>query len=860
MRARWWTVLLAWAHTTCQPQREPVLWQLGGCADVLADGACELPPDGHLVVWTSAPTEVRLEDGEAAAAEAIDGGSRLRLTARAGALQIVGGVPPRVTLLPARAADEVDALAERGRSGAPDAVLAELEAAGASPDPRLSELKAKLLLRAGRVEEALGAWEEAIAGQIAAGRVGSQIRATVALVFLQRTRGAAPLPEVRRRLEALEPLLALDADGRARARYHLALVERDAGQIRRALQRLDETEILARHVANDKLGRDVLNVRGALLADLGRAEDARLMLEQAIDLLPSQPAACEEAELRTNAGWIAWLAWEAGRGRLDRPSWERAAELFRAACPRLDQVANAEINLALLALGEGRPEEARRALTRARAATDHPSASQRAWSDLVEARLLDADAGAVPRWRALLDRAEGAGLTDVAWRAACGLAEAQHRAGQHEAAIPTWREAEALLDRLASLAPVGEGRDLLVGDRDRSARGLVDALLRAGRPEEALDAGRHARVRALWSMASAWRVSEQVQPQDTGLASRYRQLREDTAIEAADDWSLPTPDAEARRVARAGRLSRARQELLDSLGWRAPEPVPLAALPDTTLVWLPVREGMAAFSVVAGQVRALRLPTPDPASPPEVLAAALLEPFDAELAAARRVRLLAAGDVRRIDLHALPWRGAPLGEQRAVVWTLDLAPPAPVDRSGVLVAGDPEDDLGAARAEARAVAARHGVEPLLGAQITRGAIDSALRRVRLAHFSGHGAAAGWQSALQLAGGDAYDVTDVLTLSQVPEQVVLTACSTAADQGTTWDGAGLAHAFVLAGARQVVAAVRPVADTSAAALGESLHDPAYATLGDAAEALRRARVELRQTVPTTDLTAWRVIEP
>ncbi|HMV69493.1 MAG TPA: CHAT domain-containing protein, partial [Myxococcota bacterium] len=152
----------------------------------------------------------------------------------------------------------------------------------------------------------------------------------------------------------------------------------------------------------------------------------------------------------------------------------------------------------------------------------------------------------------------------------------------------------------------------------------------------------------------------------------------------------------------------------------------------------------------------------------------------------------------------------------------------------------------------------YGVEPLLGPAITRAAVEAALARVQLAHLSGHGAADGWSSSVRLAGGDALDVTDVLALPQVPEQVVLSACSTAADRGTTWDGAGLAHAFALAGARQVVAAVRPVADTSAAQIGEALHE--RGTMGDAAEALRRARVGLRDAVPAVDLAAWRVIEP
>jgi CHAT domain-containing protein len=95
--------------------------------------------------------------------------------------------------------------------------------------------------------------------------------------------------------------------------------------------------------------------------------------------------------------------------------------------------------------------------------------------------------------------------------------------------------------------------------------------------------------------------------------------------------------------------------------------------------------------------------------------------------------------------------------------------------------------------------------------------------------------------LPLAGGGRLGVADVLALAPAPARVVLSGCDAAKSDGDA-EGLGLAQAFVAAGADEVLAPVRPVADALAAKLAARIHrdhdpPPLAVALRDAAIALR-----------------------
>ena len=139
--------------------------------------------------------------------------------------------------------------------------------------------------------------------------------------------------------------------------------------------------------------------------------------------------------------------------------------------------------------------------------------------------------------------------------------------------------------------------------------------------------------------------------------------REALLTEAEHDWELPADAAARAREARAEKALRTTalyEEHLRSLDAAAtPLEVPALAPGEVELVIHPTLDGWVALAVTAQAVRVSRLDRLSAEASGAELARSLVEPFDAELSSAKRVRVLASGAMRAVDVHALPWRGRP---------------------------------------------------------------------------------------------------------------------------------------------------------------------------------------------------------
>ena len=149
---------------------------------------------------------------------------------------------------------------------------------------------------------------------------------------------------------------------------------------------------------------------------------------------------------------------------------------------------------------------------------------------------------------------------------------------------------------------------------------------------------------------------------------------------------------------------------------------------------------------------------------------------------------------------------------------------------------------------------------LEGRAAARRPLLAALEAAGTFHYAGHGhyrGTDGWQSVLPLAGTSALSVSDILTLSSVPARVVLSGCETAQTSALASQDLGLARAFVVRGAREVLAAARPVRDDVARAITLAVHQPGA---GDLAEALQAAQRTLMAEDSGADWAAFRVVSP
>jgi tetratricopeptide (TPR) repeat protein len=209
-------------------------------------------------------------------------------------------------------------------------------------------------------------------------------------------------------------------------------------------------------------------------------------------------------------------------------------------------------------------------------------------------------------------------------------------------------------------------------------------------------------------------------------------------------------------------------------------------------------------------------------------------------------------------LHHLPWAVLPSCRFRAVavapsatLWQHAMTRPAPAG-SVPLVAAGPL--LRGAEYEAAAVAAVHGVDPLLGSAATVERVVAGLDSAPLGHLAAHGRLSAGNpllSHLELADGPLF-VHDLERLYRMPATVVVAACEggrSVADNGD--EVLGLSATLLSQGSAQLVAPVLPVPDLETSTLMVALHRHLAAGLPPA-RALAAATYEV--TDPRTGIGA------
>ncbi|MCA9541019.1 MAG: CHAT domain-containing protein, partial [Myxococcales bacterium] len=393
-----------------------------------------------------------------------------------------------------------------------------------------------------------------------------------------------------------------------------------------------------------------------------------------------------------------------------------------------------------------------------------------------------------------------------------------------------------------------------------------------GRPDDALCAVRAARGRQLRALDRRGRLenlSPEARARFEAALGGYRRARATLDAEVAEDWGRTVVELEAHRARRAAAEQTLRARLDEAFAALAEAEAPFVCLPpapdERLLVWFESDRGVIGFIAGGGPTVAVRLRAVAADAPPEAQGAALLDPLGDALAerlpGARRLRLLPAGGLAPLDLHALPWRGQPLIAHRPVVYGLDLPARTPTQGKTAVVIGDPTENLQGARAEAEATtkALTGGgwrVEALLGKRADAVAVRRAIAGAALLHYAGHGEAEvgdPWAARLPLAGGTALTLGDVLTEGAVPRLAVLAGCQTGltSAEGTS-GGMSFAPAFLLAGSAAVIGVTRAVTDDAAAAFSAAFYGDRSPPEADMEAAFARAALALRETHPY----AWR----
>lgn len=747
----------------------------------------------------------------------------------------------------------VAVLADRGDLGA---ALAEADAAApvlhGADAARLLAQRALVLARAGRLDDALASYRDALR-QIRQER-DPRFEAGILnnLGTLQVYRGEVRLAEATLR-RCLEVANSAGLDHLATlARANLAFAAMRRGDVPRALALFDEVE-----GALDATGGRVASIRldrAEALMTVRLVGEARAVLEATIDALDASGLAADLAEARLML---------ARAELLDGDSAAAARTAIAAEHAFHEQGRAGWSVLAEYIAVQARSEEGERS-EQLLAAAQRVAAelARRGWSvPAAHSRIV---AGRV---------AVALGRLGVAERELAEAGSARHT-GPVGLRVSAW-EATAL-HRLASRDRRGAKSALTAGLRvvEEHTASLGCTELRAHAAEWGQElaslglylAFQSRRPREVLTWAERWRagalrITPARPPHDPWLTESLAELRgvvtelTKATAEGADTRALRTAqvrlEREIRSRSRHTRGARYRPKRLSL-------PVLIEALQDRALIEL-IRydESLMAVTVAGGRLRLWRLGAYDDALRAMETARFCLHRLArrhgtaASLAAARdglhhaverldslvlRPLHAALGDrdlviVPTGRLHALPWSALPSIADRPVtiapsaqVW-LDAAAARPRGRhsGAVLVAGP---GLEHADAEVAALAAQYPPAVTLTGQAARSEpVREALDGAELAHVAAHGRFRTDNplfSFLYLADGPLM-VYDLEQMVSAPRRLVLSACDTALSAVRPGDELmGVASAFLSLGTRTLIASVSPVHDDETRELMVALH--------------------------------------
>ncbi len=673
--------------------------------------------------------------------------------------------------------------------------------------------------------------------------------------------------------------------------YQGVLAERTSNYAA-ALKRLQEAVDLAQRVGNPKLERYAGQELALVYQQLGRSQDAaRLYAKLQSD--PDLKSSCDLGTFWTNLGWFQLMEHEANHTAGNpTPALQNAlAEFLKNRC-KPDQILTAHQNLALAYQQQGQWSEAGRELAQARALAEHSNLLELLWQDDLEARMALHEGRpelALSLYEKLEKRAERAASPAGLLEALLGQAKAYIASRQQQEAIKVLAKTDSQIEEQSRHIPVHQGRDTYFAYQEAATRLYLKLLLEGRQQQSAFDLARRSRSRLLRQLAVRDRLSQlDATKQKAWLdsLSKYNDLRRDVENDAAKRWQLAVSEKESALAAEARKLEEAQDDLdlalrdLDALRRRGEEKLAPPAPGEVILAYhpLPGKQWAAFAATERGIVVAtFELPETMPADL-EQRARLLLTPsppFQAAIASATSVKILPYGPLRSVDFHALPFtHGQPLLATKPVAYSLDLpVRSASALRSGqkedrqkeALVVSNPTRDLRTADTEGGTVAAAIKRWPgswklrhLKGNDANSKKVSDELAKASFFHYAGHGifgGFAGWSSELPLANQSRLTLSDVLALSpQTPASIVLSAC----DAGRTseeapGEGVGLANAFLLAGAKEVVAARQLVPDASANELMDELYRH-WQPGEDLPHQLRRAQLACRKKDPSPK-AAW-----
>lgn len=823
--------------------------EFAGCDAVTAGPVCEVGTKAKLRFWApkAAGKTALLINGIASdpLRESIQGGTRLsiELPENTKEVAILGESNEPLLHLPIRPALDLPAVQEAFKlmqKNQLDEAEKKLNAAEQDqrPEAKLQVLRkrARLERRRGNIDGSIAALRKAINEAHAAGRTSDELEDRQLVGYqemLQRYDFAAAHRDF---FEAL-PLESTCPECRVDGDYYRAIWAGEAGRMEEALRWYRRSQSNAEKLLLPEQAAVAKSQLIETLSVLGRRSEVQAMVDESLKDAANAADPCVQVRFVTSAAWALFRGADADEGAARaRKTAADAVDLAKARCPAV--LPTALVNLAFAELKTKHVANARTNLDEATRVAPKEDARFQSWSKAlaIEIELAEEPAKALSVAEDLLKRGEEAMSPELFFYARSTRARALDALHRGELAAAAFDAGDVALDQWSARVPLGEGRSAFFTQQDQWSRLAVDFHVRRAEAEAPNSPGKTA---ALQKAANVARRS---------LARFFSTL--------VTTETIPDSELGARRK---------NQDTPTNALPAAPatEALPPLALADTlSILYHPISDGWVGFATEpSGAIAMKRLPRfredtlPSVGATGKELSAALLGPFAEWMTRTQRLRLFGPTKLMRLPFEALPWKDGLLADAASVRYGFDAS--APVAESvcqgapRALVVTNPLGDLAGAEssgAETRKTLSSLGwtVDWLEGAAATREAVIAALVDpcTTLFHYDGHArfeGRDGLRAALMLRDV-ALTVSDLLSLSHVPQAIVLLGCATAKDEGL-----GLAQAFLQRGAREVLATTEDVDDTLSLRIAQRLYNGApNAAKGppDLAMALRAALKSVR----------------
>ncbi len=726
-------------------------------------------------------------------------------------------------------------------------------------EPRAVKMSedARAALRSGDASEAVRLLDASSVAHAARGAWSRAVRdaqaAAYALVYIEHQPA-----EATERLDRVEAILEGYPEGWALQPYYRGLIALASADPVGAIAKLRRAKARLRDFAPARVA-DIEQTEVFALLRAGREADAQAILRGLSEAPELSP--CDRARRLNNAAWNALMLADAKDERPQpqvRQALQTAATILEEErCPSWPGHELLWLHRALERVLSGRFSQAEALLARVRPRPSRLDA--RLWRQELQGRIalgLGRPQQALSRFDEALQLAQSSLTLDASWRLQTRRASAFFALGKTRQALDALRSAERVLDDAMLRLPLFEGRGGFLADRVRSAQALALFHLDRGDASAAMCALRLARARGLARAADALRISQR---SARGGARWARVMGEVSALRAqieqaaASAWTLSLEDRRKLQIEQDARARSIREKvqfaLQDLEAHAAPASCDALRPPrshELVLSFHELGDGAVGFAASARGVSVHRF-----ASRPKS-AWGWLSPWEGALKKSARLRLIAGGPA------ALELAGA-INGKLPVEHALDLRardPRPQLESSSALVLFDGARNLSGARAEgalAQEALTRQGwaVRSRAGESATPAAVRDQLSRAALFHYAGHALSGPEVEDRLVLHRGALTARDILTAPSVPQSVVLMGCKTARSNAGEL---GLAQAFLLAGAEQVLATTEVVPDKLAQKLGAALYVGASPTDLDLAHALHRAVLD-NEDADTSAFRVW-----